>query len=280
MLYEMNNEKDQRYIQQFGKAYGIVLLKKWLPDISKTKNLFVLDSYEEFKKIEDKLPEVFSCRADAKTGEKATLGVEGCFATKEQVENYISRVKKSNPNGVVLCIDTEEGTHERIRTDGAFNVYLQMYDKIYIDYLGKGFDMGSITKGRENHESWTIDWKDALFVTPHNMNLYRHHLISNEQYIESARRRVQQLINIGYSADDIRGNIPRQYSQMPESIKELLLDQIVLPLYSNKEKLVQEGLKSFGVQGMIIDGRLFPIEVNRKERFAEKSYFTTKEDGR
>ncbi len=73
MLYEMNNPKDMPYIEQYGKAYGTVLLHKWLPKISKTKNLFVLDSYEEFKKIEEKLPDVFSCRADAKTGEPPTL---------------------------------------------------------------------------------------------------------------------------------------------------------------------------------------------------------------
>lgn len=44
---------------------------------------------------------------------------------KDGVENYINRVKRSNPNGVVLCIDTEDGTHEKIKTQGAFNVYFQ-----------------------------------------------------------------------------------------------------------------------------------------------------------
>ena len=73
MLYEMQKKSDLPYIKKYGKAYGTVLLHEWLPDISRTKNLFVLDSYEEFKKIEEKLPEVFSCRADAKTGEPATL---------------------------------------------------------------------------------------------------------------------------------------------------------------------------------------------------------------
>jgi len=73
MLYDMNNPSDQLNISQFGKAYGTVLLNKWLPNISKTKNMFVLDSYEDFQKIEDRLPEIFSCRADAKTGAPPTL---------------------------------------------------------------------------------------------------------------------------------------------------------------------------------------------------------------
>lgn len=73
MLYEMSKPSDQKFIEQYGKAYGTVLLHKWLPDISRTKNLFVIDSLEDFKKIENELPEVFSCRADAKTGSPPTL---------------------------------------------------------------------------------------------------------------------------------------------------------------------------------------------------------------
>ena len=47
-----------------------------------------------------------------------------------------------------------------------------------------------------------------------------------------------------------------------------------------REGLIRDGLKSFGVQGMIIDGKLFPIEFNRKERFAEKSFFDGRNDER
>ena len=42
-------------------------------------------------------------------------GVEGRFARKTDVEEYVRRVKEKNPNGVVVCIDTEERTHEKIK---------------------------------------------------------------------------------------------------------------------------------------------------------------------
>ena len=279
MLYQMGRQGDSKHIAQYGKAYGTVLLHEWLPEISKTKNLFVLDSYDEFKKIEAELPEVFTCRADAKTGEPATLGVEGNFVRKEEVEDYIKRVKQSNPNGVVLCIDTEEGTQEKVKADGAFNVYFNICDKIYIDFLGKGFDMGAITKGKENHETWLFDWNDILFVTPNNMNKFRQHVISDEDYLNSARRRLQHLINIGYSPESIKGKIPRNYSPMPPSIKEMLLEKIILPLYCKQGQLAEAGLRSFGVQGMIINHELFPIEFNREVRFADKSLLHKKNTG-
>lgn len=200
-------------------------------------------------------------------------GVEGNFVRREDVQNYIQRVKQSNPNGVVLCIDTEEGTQEKVKTDGAFNVYFQMGDKVFIDFLGKGFDMGAITKGKENHESWSIEWEEILFVTPNNMNQYRQEIISDGDYLDSARRRLQHLMRLGYTSEQIKGKIPKHYSQMPLYIKEMILDEIVLPLYLQKGELAKEGLKSFGVQGMVIDGKLFPIEFNRQERMAEKSFF-------
>ena len=75
-------------------------------------------------------------------------GVEGHVVKKSEVANYIQRVKQSNPNGVVLCIDSEEGTQEKINTQGAFSVYFQVGETAYVDFLGKGFDMGAITKGK------------------------------------------------------------------------------------------------------------------------------------
>lgn len=77
MIYEMSNKLDQQNIAQYGKAQGTLLLKKWLPNVNRTRNLFIIDSYEEFKKIADKLPEVFSCRADAKTGDNPTWRCRG-----------------------------------------------------------------------------------------------------------------------------------------------------------------------------------------------------------
>ena len=205
-------------------------------------------------------------------------GVEGRFARKSDVEEYIKRVKEKNPKGVVVCIDTEEGTHEKIKTDGAFNVYIQLYDKVFVDYLGKGFDMGAITKGKEIHESWIIDWTDVLFLEPNNMNKERAFLISQNDYLESARRRLNHLLNIGYNPEDIKGTIPKQYSPMSPAIKDMIINEIIIPLYFQKNKLKENRLISFGVQGMIIGNKLFPIEFNRRERFSSKDFYGNKDE--
>lgn len=272
MLYEMNNPKDKISIKQYGKAYGVVLMKKWLPNASKIKNLFVLDSYDEFKKIEDRLPEKFSVRADSKIGEPH-LKIQGNVIEKGMMQDYIGKVKKCSEKGVVICMDAEPGTQDNVHTNGAFNVYFEVMDKVFIDYLGKGFDIGGITRGKENHEVWVIDWENLLFATPYNMNKYRTYIVNDSDYIESAYRRLGALLNKGFTRDDIKGIIPRAYKPMSLAMKEKILDEIIFPIYCESKRLKDSGLTSFGVQGMIIGDNLCPIEFNRRERFASKDFF-------
>lgn len=270
MLHEMKEKSDIKHIRQYGKAYGAFLLHCLLHDICNIKNFFVFDSIEEFEKIENKLPEKVILRADAKLGESPTLRVRGTAVNKSGVPDYIEKVKKQNPNGVVLCMDTDvENQNKSI--DGSFNVYFEWGEKVWIDYLGPGFDVGGITKGEDNHEMWSIDWENLLFVKPGNMNRYRTHLISDQEYKESAERKILSLMkDKGLSEDEARKKVPRKYKPMPLSIKEALLDKIVFEIYSKKEDVRKLGLRSFGVQGMIRGGELFPVEINRMERFVEK----------
>lgn len=270
MLYEMKQKNDIKSIMKYGKAYGAFLLHCLLHKICDINNFFIFDSIEDFEKIENKLPEKFVLRADAKTGDKPTLGVRGALVSKSEVQKYIDNVKEHNPEGVVLCMDT--ATERKGKSmDGAFNVYFEWGDKVYIDYLGQGFDVGGITKGEDNHEMWAIDWENLLFVKPKTMNLYRTYLISDEEYKKSVeRKREFTMKQNNLTQEQVKVIIPDKYKPMPLSIKEKLLDDIILEIYSKKEELPKLGLKSFGVQGMIRDGELFPIEINRRERFIEK----------
>ncbi len=277
MLYEMKKKSDIKYIQQYGKAYGAFLLHYVLHSICGINNFFVFDSIEEFKKIEGRLPKIVVLRADAKIGDKPTLGVRGRATRKTAVADYINDVKEHNPDGVVLCMDTDvENQNKSI--DGSFNVYFDWGKKVYIDYLGAGFDVGGITKGEDNHEMWQIDWNNLLFVKPNDMNRYRTYLISDEEYKKSAERKIKFLMkNNKCNEEEARKQVPETYKSMPPSIKEEILDKIVFEIYSKKDDLRKLGLKSFGVQGMIRGGELFPVEINRMERFIEKDVFLRNE---
>ena len=278
MLYEMKQKDDIKNIMKYGKAYGAFLLHYLLHDICDINNFYVFDSARDYEKIKDKLPERFILRADAKVGEKPTLGVRGMAASKENVEGYIADVKAHNPDGVVLLVDTDtESANKTI--DGSFNVYFEWGKKIFIDYLGQGFDVGGITKGEDNHEMWVIDWEDILFVTSNNMNQYRTYLISDEAYKQSAKRKRNAIVNKNkMTIEEAEKIIPDTYKPMPCYVKQDILDKIILQIYEKKDELQKLGLRSFGVQGMIRGGKLFPVEINRRERFVELDDIARKND--
>ena len=103
------------------------------------------------------------------------------------------------------------------------------------------------------------------------MNQYRIYLVTPWEYKESAERKIDFYMKKDKcSRDEAKQKVPQKYKPMPLYIKQLLLDKIVFSVYSKKDDVKRFGLKSFGIQGMIRDGELFPIEVNRLERFAEK----------
>ena len=153
MLYEMLKKSDIREIMKYGKSKGALLLNLLLSarcKSGKMNNFFVFDSEEDFRKIEDRLPKIVVLRADARIGKTPTLGVRGTATKKEKVVEYIEKVKENNPNGVVLCIDTDvENQSKSRRIEGAFNVHFEWGQYVLIDYLGAGFDVGGITKGEK-----------------------------------------------------------------------------------------------------------------------------------
>ena len=63
---------------------------------------------------------------------------------------------------------------------------------------------------------------------------------------------------------------------------EKLLNEIIFEIYSKKQECQRLGLKSsFGIQGMIRGGELFPIEINSPlERSIAKGFLENKSDDR
>ena len=50
----------------------------------------------------------------------------------------------------------------RYKTNGAIMVVFEKNDKILIDYVGPGFDVGDITRGKTVHTALEIPW-DSIY---------------------------------------------------------------------------------------------------------------------
>ena len=72
MIYKMNNNSDIHKILKYGKARGAYMLHTLLPSLSDVNNLYVLNSYEDYKQIVLELPSKVILRADAEIGTPPT----------------------------------------------------------------------------------------------------------------------------------------------------------------------------------------------------------------
>ena len=65
--------------------------------------------------------------------------------------------------------------------------------------------------------------------------------------------------------------MPNGYKGVKRQILRDVIDQVIFPLYDQRETLARNGLKHFGVEMNVIqDGTLVPLELSIGARFIQK----------
>lgn len=94
--------------------------------------------------------------------------------------------------------------------------------------------------------------------------------ITSECYEKQRKERVRFLQECGYDIEKIEEHVPEQYKLVDNDIIKRVLDDVVLELMKQQSALRQDGLKRFGVQGNLLNGRVQPWEIFRAERLVTK----------
>lgn len=265
----------------YGKAKGIFLLNKYLPDLYPYKKIQIISSIEEWDKIKDKLPERVTTRTDTKIGDNRNVRISGTSGKKEDVPLEIEELKKQNPDGVLLLLDTKSPTIPRYENDGGFNVGFNINENVVIELVGKGFDGRELTREKAVHERYVIPWDEVLFIRnkkdmtkSRNVSMYE---ICDDEYKRTRQERVEFLNEKEKEIDReiIEENVPIAYKELDEEIIKNILDDVILELCKRKDELLRDGLRNFNVQGNIVDGKIVPWEIFRPERLIAKE---TKKD--
>lgn len=277
MILNMDNPQDQRYFSTLQKGRGIQLISKYLPKLLVQKQVYAVNTIEEWNQIKDKLPEIVTIRVDNKNGNSIPL-IGGVTCPKDKVENYFKEAMKKEREPYFLCMEFEEGTNERVDTQGAFLLDVTIGGNVHIGHTGLCFDCRELTKGKAEHETWTIPWDEILFMKSSNHRKYHIQTISQKGYRDSAIERMQFLIKeYPERKEEIINKMPKQYSPIKPYILENLIEQVLVPLYSQRSELLSDGLEKFDVELNILkDGRLVPMEICRPERFIVKKQETQK----
>ncbi len=280
MILDIKNPKDTPYFKQLQKASGISLISEYLPHLSFMKQLYVVNTIEEWKQIQDKLPELVTVRVDAKNGMQIPK-TGGTTRVKSKVEDFLNDAIKKEEEPYFLCMEFEKGTNERINTKGGFMIDATINGDVNISHTGNCFDCRELSKGKAEHEGWKLKWDEIPFMTAYNAYKWRINTISQEEYKNTAIERMQFLISeFPERKDEIIKKMPKSHEPASKYILDSLIEEVLMPLYSRASDLKKDGLNKFDVElNVLADGRLVPMEICRPERFiTEKSNNRVKDD--
>ncbi len=268
MILDMNNVKDTVYFNQLQKGKGIKLISKYLPKLLVHKQVYSVNTIDEWQQIKDRFPDIVTIRTDSLFG-MPIPNIGGITRNKQKVEEYFEEARKKVQNPYFLCMEFEEGTNERIDTKGGFCMDVNIGGMVHIGHTGACFDARELTKGKAEHETWQIPWNEIACITSKNHRKWHIQTISQEAYRDTAIERMKFLIKeYPERKEEIIQKMPKRYQEVDTQVMDSLIEQVLMPLVIRKQELLQDGLDKFDVEINILkNGRLIPMEICRPERF-------------
>lgn len=162
----------------------------------------------------------------------------------------------------------------RYKTKGAIMVVFEKGNRILIDYVGPGFDVGDITRGKTMHTAISVSWDNIYEKTIHNYKYARFmkddlFQITDEQYEVSRENRIRELTQNLKEKDvkKIAHAIPKKTPKMSYKLFEQLYSECI-------DKVIYSGIqipnKPFGIMMNIYGDKFCVFEVWNIERSLTK----------
>lgn len=273
MILDLSKKEHLPMINMYKKCKGIALVDKYLPKLSPLNKMYVINSLEDWEKVEHEFPvQMMTARCDCPKGVNGKLP-NGQTFNRDRVRGYIEEVKSAVPDAVIILEDMKSGSNERIHTQGGVNLDIQIGDHVYIDYVGPGFDCRELCTGKAAHETWNIPWNEVPFLKDSEITKYKTSEISQEEYVETAKERILFLIKaFPDRKEEILQTMPKRYNGISRQIFRDVREQVIFPLWLQHEQLLRDGLGNFGVEVNVVeDGTLVPMEIEVPDRFKNKN---------
>lgn len=209
-----NYRKTKGFLDAF--IYGLSVVPKGI----------IVDNYlskENIIEIKNHLGNLFMCRPDAPLKDWYSLP-RGKDLKPEEINMFLKECRKINPKSILLCflhpsIYFTGNLVERYKISGAINILIDWGNIIEIEYVGKGFDCGELSRGiNQSHTLINIPW---MFVYWPPAFIWDYSIIKNisqNEYNNSRFKRICKLSNMGYSENELEVNIPKFPKHMEKKI--------------------------------------------------------------
>lgn len=270
-MLDANRIADINELAQYGKTKGFLVAKRYkLPTYS---NFIIIESEEDVKQLLDTYKEQndFCMRSDTKVG-NTSIGIGGQNGNRETILAYFRRVqqrsKELGVNGVAIVYWNNGRFCPTYETEGCFYLDFRTNHELVIDYIGKGWDGSCLSHGSACHETYSIPWDDILFLDEKNRRKYRQKVVSENEYDDLRKARVEELIRKGISREITESAIPMQYKGIDNEYFRKMIDKVVIPMYASKD--LQRYYKEYIPIAQIEYGKILVPEVILPERLRFK----------
>lgn len=270
---------DKSQINKYGKLKGWDICNSLgLPSFG---DVYILSDYINVDAPE--IRQIFGdgpllCRTDAPIGQGYKL-IRGRDVRLDDINEYLREVKKCTQDGVILMSkhpSTMLTGHyiPRYKTNGAIMVVFEKDDKILIDYVGAGFDVGDITRGKTIHTAIDISW-DSIYEKPEYNYRYSKMIngglfqISDEQYKVSRENRIRELTENLKEKDrvEIINFIPTKTPKLSYELFEKLYKECIDKIIYSEIRTTN---KPYGIMMNIYEDKFCVFEVWNIERSLTK----------
>ena len=259
-MYSLKNEKDIPYILKYHRAKDMVNIINFFPGLSPVSDLAVILDEEDYLKNKDKISHLTSIRNGNPINELCMKSIPTREINPDYIE-IIKEIKKENKNGVLILFNLDVKPSERYERHAGISVGISLGKKIYIDAVGKGFDGREVLKGISCHERYTIPWEDIRKINIDNFKDYNTLIISQEEYLESRKERINYLKSCGLSLEVLETNIPKEYKVIPDFIWLSVIKDIIKPLEKDEDFFRTSGFLEFNLSGHTEGNRFRPWQM-------------------
>ena len=264
-MYSIKNDEDIKYILKYHIANDMVNIFKFFPDLSPIDDLAVVLNEKDYLDNKDKLINLTSIR----NGNPISQHCMKSIPVKENnpdILETLKKVKAENKDGVLILFHLNVKSSERYERYAGISVGISLGNRIYIDAVGKGFDGREVLKGISCHERYSIPWVDIRRVNISNFKDYRTYLISDNDYQESRKERIDYLESCGISKDVLELNIPNNYKEIPNFIWLDIIKNIIKVLEKSEDLLRSSNFLEFNLSGHTEEDRFRPWQMVSSKR--------------
>lgn len=268
-MLNINNVEDIPEMMQYHRTKDMINLLNLFPEISPIRNLTIITSIEDYEKNYEFCKKLPGERNDSLITRPFMKSIEGTGINPD-IPSILSKVKELDPEGVMVLFDLCHKPSERCERYAGISLGVSMGKGVYIDAVGKGFDGREVSKGLDCHERYFIPWFDLRKVTISNFRRYRTYLISQEEYEESRKNRVDFLKSLDLKEEAFSSYIPNIYQEIPDFIWLDVILNVIKKIEDKQEELEKAGLYEFAISGHTEGEKWYPWQMFDKSRYCSR----------